>query len=573
MSSHGGDANFDMTKATDAVVSTSATATTTVTPTATPTTPDGSIKNEKKKKSITSRLFGSKRNGRESSESEGDGESELEKKIAERKKAFIEAAPIMRKSFSERQSSPGIQSLNLSNFEQHSMLPSTETKEFRIFVATWNVGGKSPNNGLNLEDFLQVEGSSDIYVLGFQEIVPLSAGNVLVIEDNEPAAKWLTLISQALNKPQNSCAFCSSDSSGHGSTKSSHNSLNFFQKPSLKVISKSFKADSRILKSCNCPLEFPSHERRRLRKCSDPLNKLDSSNGSCDGRVDEFLETAGLESPPSSNEMSYSLLTRKKMVGIFVSVWVRRELVKHVGHLRVSTVGRGIMGYLRNKGCISISITLHQTSFCFVCSHLASGEKEGDELKRNADVVEILKATQFPKICKNPNRLPCEKIADHDRVIWLGDLNYRVALSYEETRVLLEDNDWDALLEKDQLNIEREAGRVFNGFQEGQIYFAPTYKYSHNSDSYAGETSKSKKKRRTPAWCDRILWHGEGFEQLSYIRGESRFSDHRPVCAVFSVEVNLISKKGNRFRKGYSCAAPRFEFDDCMPQRHSFYDF
>lgn len=38
------------------------------------------------------------------------------------------------------------------------------------------------------------------------------------------------------------------------------------------------------------------------------------------------------------------------------------------------------------------------------------------------------------------------------RVIWLGDLNYRVALSYKETRVLLEDNDWDALLEKDQVN-------------------------------------------------------------------------------------------------------------------------
>ena len=40
----------------------------------------------------------------------------------------------------------------------------------------------------------------------------------------------------------------------------------------------------------------------------------------------------------------------------------------------------------------------------------------------------------------------------HDsRVIWLGDLNYRVALSYDETRVLLEDNDWDALLERDQV--------------------------------------------------------------------------------------------------------------------------
>lgn len=48
--------------------------------------------------------------------------------------------------------------------------------------------------------------------------------------------------------------------------------------------------------------------------------------------------------------------------------------------------------------------------------------------------------------------------------------------------------------------IEREAGRVFRGWKEGKICFAPTYKYTQNSDAYAGETAKSKKKRRTPAW-------------------------------------------------------------------------
>lgn len=68
------------------------------------------------------------------------------------------------------------------------------------------------------------------------------------------------------------------------------------------------------------------------------------------------------------------------------------------------------------QGCISISMSLHQTSFCFVCSHLASGEKEGDELRRNADVAEILKSTQFPKICKNPNSRAPEKITDHEYV-------------------------------------------------------------------------------------------------------------------------------------------------------------
>ncbi|KAJ7956851.1 type I inositol polyphosphate 5-phosphatase 5 [Quillaja saponaria] len=441
------------------------------------TSPEDSVKNERKKTYIIPGIFGSKRNGRGGSDedvfkTEGDGFAH------------------------ERQTSSGIKSLNLSNFEQ-SMAPATETQYLRVFVATWNVGGKTPNTGLNLEDFLLVEGSADIYVLGFQEIVPLSAGNVLVIEDNEPAAKWMT------------------------------------------------------------------------RKLDDPSNQLISQINR-NSSVDDFLSIAEIDSLPS--QMNYRLIASKKMVGIFLSIWTRKELVPHIGHLRVSSVGRGILGCLGNKGCISISMTLHQTSFCFVCSHLASGEKEGDELKRNADVAEILKSAQFPKICKNlSNRVP-ERIIGHDRILWLGDLNYRVALSYNETRDLLEDNDWDTLLKKDQLNIEREAGRVFNGFSEGRILFAPTYKYSHNSDSYAGETVKSRKNRRTPAWCDRILWHGNGIEQLSYIRGESRFSDHRPVCAVFLVDVKVRSRN-TRFRKGYSYATPTLQYEDCIPQRHSFYEF
>lgn len=66
------------------------------------------------------------------------------------------------------------------------------------------------------------------------------------------------------------------------------------------------------------------------------------------------------------------------------------------------------------QGCISVSMSFYQTSFCFVVSHLASGEKEGDELRRNSDVIEILKSTQFPKICKIPfSRVP-EKILEHE---------------------------------------------------------------------------------------------------------------------------------------------------------------
>lgn len=73
--------------------------------------------------------------------------------------------------------------------------------------------------------------------------------------------------------------------------------------------------------------------------------------------------------------------------------------------------------------------------------------------------------------------------------------------------------------------------------------------------------------------CDRILWRGNGIEQLSYIRGESRFSDHRPVCAVFAAEVEVRSRSKNRYRNGYSYTVARLEYDECIPQRHSFYDF
>lgn len=113
-----------------------------------------------------------------------------------------------------------------------------------------------------------------------------------------------------------------------------------------------------------------------------------------------------------------------------------------------------------------------------------------------------------------------------------------------------------------QLRIERESGRVFSGWKEGKIYFAPTYKYSNNSDSYSGENVTSKSKRRTPAWCDRILWRGNGIAQLFYIRGESKLSDHRPVFAVFSVDVEVLD---DRFRKEISASNMKVGVEELLP--------
>lgn len=467
-----------------------------------------------------------------------------------------------------------VRSMRLSHFLAQSS-NNTTTEPIRIFVSTWNVGGKTPTAALNLDDFLPLDDNSDIYVLGFQEIVPLNAGNVLVTEDNEPAARWLVLINQSLNRPaeidpnvfqhEPSPSVDSSSSRASSSLDTSFSDLSktasgptIFQKSLLKAISKSFMPVRRKqLKACNCPIEMAKTSYRdACFGCPKAYaDHTDSSEEDEDDEVKDKEETRdsygsvldGITSAPATRDrLKYNLIVCKQMVGIFITVWVKKELVHHIGHLRKSCIGRGILGCLGNKGCISVSMTLHHTSFCFICSHLASGQKEGDEFRRNSDVLEILRLTMFSRICWRAGRKIPKKIVEHDKVIWLGDLNYRIALSYADTKKLLMENNWDALFEKDQLKIERDAGRVFKGWNEGKIYFAPTYKYSFNSDAYAGDTTTSKKKRRTPAWCDRILWRGDGIVQLSYYRGESRFSDHRPVCGTFVVEVEVLNRKTKR---------------------------
>lgn len=63
-------------------------------------------------------------------------------------------------------------------------------------------------------------------------------------------------------------------------------------------------------------------------------------------------------------------------------------------------------------------MSLHQTTFCFICCHLTSGEKEGDELRRNSDVMEILRKTRFPQVRGAGDVKSPETILEHEYVIY-----------------------------------------------------------------------------------------------------------------------------------------------------------
>ncbi|KAA8532415.1 hypothetical protein F0562_032447 [Nyssa sinensis] len=88
----------------------------------------------------------------------------------------------------------------LSSKTMFNDLEETVTQNYKVFVSTWNVGGVAPTDDLDMEDLLDTyKNSCDIYVLGFQEVVPLRAANVLGSENNRITLKWNSLIRETLN--------------------------------------------------------------------------------------------------------------------------------------------------------------------------------------------------------------------------------------------------------------------------------------------------------------------------------------------------------------------------------------
>ncbi|XP_056846255.1 type IV inositol polyphosphate 5-phosphatase 3-like isoform X1 [Raphanus sativus] len=516
-------------------------------------------------------------------------------------------------------------------------------KEIRVCVGTWNVGGVSPPSDLDIDDWIDINHSADIYVLGLQEVVPLNAGNILGAEDNRPVAKWEEVIREALNRvrPKNATVKSYSDPPTPGIFKpfdETHDvieeeveyesdsdagveihpineeeeeslgelkhdggvvgEVNTLVDPNSGVpvveIKRQFSSPKKLdrqvclrvdsfdkrkneedsaktgMKTLNRMLS--GKERIGLSWPEPPLSMLGPScvldrqpsmkttaslqttksfkaynsfkyvSGSNVGGVPpEVLALASMDLTSlmeRKRRPAYVRLVSKQMVGILLTIWVKRSMRKHIQNVRVSTVGVGIMGYIGNKGAVSVSMSIYQTFFCFICTHLTAGEREVDQIKRNADVHEIHKRTVFHSV--SALGLP-KLIYDHERIIWLGDLNYRLNLSYEKTKDLISKKEWSKLLEYDQLVKEYKKGRAFDGWSEGTLQFAPTYKYQAHSDEYTGSDGKAT--RRTPAWCDRILSYGKGMRLVQYRRTENKFSDHRPVVAIHMAEVEVFSAR------------------------------
>jgi len=227
----------------------------------------------------------------------------------------------------------------------------------------------------------------------------------------------------------------------------------------------------------------------------------------------------------------FQLIVDERLVGMYIMIFCSERIKPAISKVDTANVGCGLMGTFGNKGACSVSLKIHETSFCFVTSHLAAHQNAIK--KRNQDYESIRHRTVFRE------RL---RILDHERVFWLGDLNYRLDIPNDDVRFICQGDDISSLLPADQLHAEMNAGKIFKGFHEAPITFKPTYKFDSGTNNY-----DSSPKNRIPAYTDRILWltkEPDSVECLSYSSHPSiTISDHKPISACFRVRTEQINKQ------------------------------
>ncbi|KAF2098770.1 hypothetical protein NA57DRAFT_38870 [Rhizodiscina lignyota] len=233
------------------------------------------------------------------------------------------------------------------------------------------------------------------------------------------------------------------------------------------------------------------------------------------------------ENAKQMGEEEYVLLRGGQLVGASLSVFVKAGALPGIKNVEGAVKKTGLSGMAGNKGAVAIRMEYRNTSICLVTAHLAAGFANYEE--RNRDYKTISHGLRFQR-----NR----SIEDHDTVIWLGDFNYRIGLSDDKVRRLIEVGDLETLYKNDQLNLQMVYGLTFPYYSEARITFDPTYKYDLGTDNY-----DSSDKQRIPAWCDRVLRKGDNLRQIAYDAAPLKFSDHRPVFASFECTISIIDEK------------------------------
>ncbi|KAJ7595016.1 DNase I-like protein [Mycena floridula] len=259
----------------------------------------------------------------------------------------------------------------------------------------------------------------------------------------------------------------------------------------------------------------------------------------------------------------YEKIASKQLVGMLLIVIVKKTLRPCFKEIQTCAVGSGIMGVMGNKGGTAVRLTFvpppdanvsgpGPTVLTFVNSHLAAFDEMVD--RRNADFHDLSKRLLFDPVhpmatpISTQQALNVDKINvyESDALFWMGDLNYRINLPDQDVRGLVASPHWDnkfeVLQKYDQLKGAMASNKAFEIFTEPPISHVPTYRFSSGLRDELGYDLK-----RKPAWTDRILHlyspSTVHVQQLNYSgHPEITMSDHRPVSADFTVDIDVYDK-------------------------------
>ena len=248
----------------------------------------------------------------------------------------------------------------------------------------------------------------------------------------------------------------------------------------------------------------------------------------------------------------YVPLRSHTLQAIHIVAYAHVSIVPLISEVRSAALPMGIGNTLGNKGVVSLSFKVGKTRFCFVNAHFEAhqGSWETRNVQFNRTHYEIAALLQKAEPSKEiglsvgdpgSSSIPIELVdvatlpQYADRVVFMGDFNYRVNGNRAIVDTMIKMNMHDALLFNDQLKISRSKGQIPIEYVEPPLNFKPTYKFDVDSDDY--DTSR---KKRVPSWTDRILYVANGLQCAAYNADFSiRTSDHRPVYASFIARIDI----------------------------------
>ncbi|CAE7744307.1 Ocrl [Symbiodinium pilosum] len=261
---------------------------------------------------------------------------------------------------------------------------------------------------------------------------------------------------------------------------------------------------------------------------------------------------------------AYRQIADHALVGLQLLLYVKEDLAPEIsqtcwGTTRCGTLGAG------NKGAVALGLVLKSTSFCFVNAHLAAGESASSSQDRSQDFDYIVQTLRLSSSSSSSDVRDPRNLFEHDLVVWAGDLNMRLwrneqmteVMSRTEVLSMLQNQQLSQLLACDELHRRRLSSGPVAAFEEAAIHFHPSYKFRTSlktSAVWKNATMRDTQmphdtqydEKRSPAWCDRIMWRARRKVRLEDLPRYERldrptFSDHRPVRLYLEMCVHEMS--------------------------------